>query len=196
MTLPGKDVPLFTQPQPDAPAAGWYNTPASIPTNPQLPAGHGALPSFNWEGITPARALFILAARRLRASWNPFPILSFPVLLIILILWGLHFYYKLSQIIFYSRQSIKQQKWNITSLTWGWVSLKSSSPLCVETNVTAQTIPQSQNSEGPPDTSSGLLQTPTPDPPTLSMYQETSEAGLPIMTWIVPPGVVQSIGAV
>lgn len=123
--------------------------------------------------------------------------LSFPsCMLIILILWGLHFYYKLSQIIFYSRQSIKQQKWNITSLTRGWVSFKSSSPLCVATNVTAQTIPQSQNSEGPPDTSSGLLQTPTPDPPTLSMYQETSEAGLPIATWIEPPGVVQFSGAV
>ena len=76
------------------------------------------------------------------------------------------------------------------------MSLKSFSPLCVATNVTAQTIPQSQNSEGPPYTSSRLLQTPKPDPPTLSMYRETSEAGLPITMWIVPPGVVQFSGAV
>lgn len=85
------------------------------------PQGWGlSLLQVAWESITPASCSLCPGCQETRSYWKSiFSSLPSWFLLIILILLGQHFYYKMSQIIFHSRPHIKQQKWNTTSLTWG-----------------------------------------------------------------------------
>lgn len=77
----------------------------------QEPMGIGTVPpSTGLRTHHPSKLLFVLTGDPKLLEIH---FLSLPswFLLIILILLGLHFYYKLSQIIFYHSQPIKQQKW-------------------------------------------------------------------------------------